>query len=69
MPNPPPLLTHLALIIDLKERRLEKIRAPFLHRLLRAQLDELLERFQREYDEFLTASGQARLVESWRKAA
>jgi hypothetical protein len=69
MSNIPPLLTLLALIIDLKEQRLEKTRGPFLRRQLRAQLDELLERFQREYDEFLIASGQAPLVEPWRKAA
>ena len=52
------MLTHLALVIDLREERLERTTIPFLQRQLSAELEVLLKRFQTEYQEFLLAAGQ-----------
>jgi hypothetical protein len=49
-------LIHLARMIDAKEGALEKTRAPFVRRQLRADLDSLLQRFQDEY-QLATAVG------------
>jgi hypothetical protein len=54
----PPMLTHLALVIDLREERLERTTIPFLQRQLSAELEVLLQRFQTQYQEFLLTAGQ-----------
>jgi hypothetical protein len=64
-----PILTHLALIIDLKEERLEKTHAPFLRRQLSAELEELFKRFQTEYQEFLISTSQEQPLETLATAA
>ena len=54
----PPMLTYLAMVIDVREERLEKTTIPFLQKQLREELDQLLERFETEYQNYLTVSGQ-----------
>ena len=53
------MLTYLAMVIDLREERLEKTTIPFLQQQIRGELDKLLERFQIEYHNYLVASGQS----------
>lgn len=53
------MLTHLALVIDLTEDRLEKTSVPFLRTQINAQLEKLFQRFESEYQAFLAATGQA----------
>ncbi|MDR3403541.1 MAG: hypothetical protein P4L99_13670 [Chthoniobacter sp.] len=55
----PPMLNYLALVIDLREERLEKTTIPFLQKQISTELEGLLERFQREYHEYLAATGQS----------
>jgi len=45
------MLTHLALLIDLKEEHLEKTHVPFLRKQLRTELEDLYQRFRAEYRE------------------
>jgi hypothetical protein len=54
----PPMLTYLAMVIDVREERLEKTTVPFLQKQIRLELDKLLERFETEYCNYLTVSGQ-----------
>ena len=62
----PATLTHLALIIDLKEERLEKSPIPFIRTQIRAELDGLFRRFEAEYQEFLAATGQSHTAQMLR---
>jgi len=55
----PYTLTRLALIIDLKEQRLEQTPSPFLRTEIRSELEDLMKRLEAEYHEFLVASGQS----------
>ena len=52
------MLTHLALVIDLREERLERTTIPFLRRQISSELELLLKRFETEYQEFMLATGQ-----------
>ncbi len=52
------MLKHLAVVIDLREERLEKTTIPFLRQQISAQLEVLLKRFEAEYRAFLLATGQ-----------
>ena len=65
----PPMLTYLAMVIDLREDRLEKTTIPFLQKQIRLELDKLLERFQIEYHNYLVASGQSDPVALLKSAA
>ena len=55
----PPMLTYLAMVIDLREERLEKTTIPFLQNQIRAELDRLLEQFETQYQNYLLVSGHA----------
>jgi hypothetical protein len=59
LPTLPPMLTHLALVIDLREQRLEKTTVPFLQKQIRLELDKLFQRFETEYQNYLASSGQS----------
>ena len=63
------MLTHLALVIDLREERLEKTTVPFLQKQIRLELDKLLERFETEYRNYLVVSGQGDPVTLSKSAA
>ena len=63
------MLTHFALLIDLKQKRLEKTDVPFLRKHLCAELDELLKRFHAEYQQFLISTGSANTEELLQAAA
>jgi len=63
------MLTHLAVVIDLKEERLEKTEIPFLRKQLSEDLEKLLKRFETEYQEFLVSTGQSCPAEMLRRAA
>jgi len=63
------MLTHLALVIDLKEERLEKTEIPFLRKQLSEDLEKLLKQFESKYQEFLASTGQACPVETLSRAA
>jgi len=52
------MLNYLALVIDLREERLEKTTIPFLQKQISTELEALLERFQTQYQEYLMATGQ-----------
>lgn len=65
----PPLLTYLAMVIDVREERLEKTTIPFLQKQLQSELDRLFERFATEYQNYLTTSGQTDPVDFLRAAA
>jgi hypothetical protein len=65
----PPMLNHLALLIDLREDRLEKTTVPFLRRQMSVELETLLKRFETEYQEFLLTSGQSASPELLKSAA
>ena len=54
----PPVLTYLAMVIDLREDKLEKTTVPFLQKQIRLELDRLLERFETEYRNYLVVSGE-----------
>jgi len=69
MPTLPPLLTYLAMVIDIREERLEKTTIPFLQKQLQQELDRLFERFQTEYRNYLTTSGHTDPAEFLRAAA
>jgi hypothetical protein len=56
-PTIPPMLTYLAMVIDLREERLEKTTIPFLQKQISGELDRLLQRFECEYQNFLRVSG------------
>lgn len=58
MPTLPPSLNYLAMVIDIREERLEKTTIPFLKEQIRQELDRLLERFETEYQAYLRISGQ-----------
>ena len=58
MTSMPPMLTYLAMVIDVREERLEKTTVPFLQNQIRLELDKLLERFEIEYRNYLAVSGQ-----------
>ncbi|MEP6668608.1 MAG: hypothetical protein ABJF10_05610 [Chthoniobacter sp.] len=58
MPTLPPMLTYLAMVIDIREERLEKTTIPFLQKQISAELESLLERFQTQYHDYLVATGQ-----------
>ena len=63
------MLNHLALLIDLREDRLEKTTVPFLRRQMSVELETLLKRFETEYQEFLLTSGQSASPELLKSAA
>jgi hypothetical protein len=63
------MLNHLALIIDLREERLEKTSVPFLRRQIAAELEVLSARFQREYEAFLLSNGANAAVQPIKAAA
>jgi hypothetical protein len=65
----PPMLTHLALVIDLREERLERTTIPFLRRQISSELEVLFKRFETEYQEFMLASGQSAPEELLQSAA
>ena len=65
----PPMLTYLAMVIDVREERLEKTTIPFLKKQLQEELDRLFERFETEYNNYLVTSGQTDPVEILRAAA
>lgn len=69
MPTMPPMLTYLAMVIDIREERLEKTTIPFLQKQLRLELDRLFERFETEYHNYLVVSGQTAPVELLKSAA
>jgi hypothetical protein len=69
MKSLPPMLNHLALIIDLREERLERTSVPFLRRQISAELEVLFKRFETEYQAFLLATGQAAPLELLKSAA
>ncbi len=52
------MLTYLAMVIDLREERLEKTTIPFLQKQISLELDGLMKRFETEYQDYLMASGQ-----------
>jgi hypothetical protein len=52
------MLTYLAMVIDVREERLEKTTIPFLQKQLQEELNQLLARFETEYQNYLTVSGQ-----------
>lgn len=56
-PSIPPMLTYLAMVIDLREERLEKTEIPFLRNQISAELDRLLQQFEIQYQNYLTVSG------------
>ena len=53
------MLTYLAMVIDLREERLEKTTIPFLQKQISSELEGLLERFQTQYQEYLATTGQS----------
>jgi len=63
------MLTHLALVIDLKEERLEKTEIPFLRKQLSEDLEKLLKQFESEYRQFLLSTGQTCPAELLSRAA
>ena len=63
------MLTHLALVIDVTEERLEKTEIPFLRKTLSEALEKLLKRFEVEYQEYLIATDQKCSAEILRRAA
>lgn len=65
----PPMLTYLAMVIDVREERLEKTTIPFLKKQLQQELEHLFERFETEYNNYLRTSGQTDPVEFLRAAA
>ena len=65
----PPTLTYLAMVIDVREERLEKTTIPFLKKQLQVELDRLFTRFETEYQNYLTTSGQTDPAEFLRAAA
>lgn len=65
----PPMLTYLAMVIDVREERLEKTTIPFLQKQMQQELDRLFERFETEYQNYLVTSGQTDPVEFLRAAA
>ncbi|HSI14654.1 MAG TPA: hypothetical protein VK961_21560 [Chthoniobacter sp.] len=65
----PPTLTYLAMVIDVREERLEKTTIPFLKKQLQVELDRLFSRFETEYQNYLTTSGQTDPAEFLRAAA
>ena len=65
----PPMLTYLAMVIDIREERLERTTIPFLQRQLQLELDRLFERFAAEYSNYLTTSGNTDPAELLRLAA
>jgi hypothetical protein len=56
-PTVPPMLTYLAMVIDLREERLEKTTIPFLQKQISGELERLVQRFETEYQNFLAVSG------------
>lgn len=58
-PAIPPMLTYLAMVIDLREERLEKTTIPFLRKQISLELERLLQRFETEYENYLAVSGHA----------
>ncbi len=69
MPSLPHTLTHLALLIDLLEDRMERTPIPFLRAQIRTELDRLCQRFDTEYHEFMAATGQNHTAQMLRSAA
>jgi hypothetical protein len=65
----PPTLTYLAMVIDVREERLEKTTIPFLKKQLEVELDRLFKRFETEYNNYLVTSGQPDPAELLRAAA
>ena len=63
------MLTYLAMVIDLREERLEKTTIPFLQKQIRLELDKLLERFEIEYQNHIATSGQGDPVALLKSAA
>jgi hypothetical protein len=63
------MLTYLAMVIDVREERLEKTTVPFLQKQLQEELDRLFERFETEYNNYLVTSGQTDMAELLRTAA
>jgi len=63
------MLTYLAMVIDVREERLEKTTIPFLKKQLQEELDRLFERFETEYNNYLVTSGQTDPAELLRAAA
>jgi len=63
------MLTYLAMVIDLREERLEKTTIPFLQKQIRLELDKLLQRFETEYHNYLVVSGQGDPVAVLKSAA
>ena len=52
------MITYLAISIDLQEERLEKNPIPFLRKQIVTDLEKLFKRFEAEYQEFMTTTGQ-----------
>lgn len=65
----PPMLTYLAMVIDIREERLEKTTIPFLQKQLQLELDRLFERFETEYHNYLMVSAEAKPMELLKSAA
>jgi len=63
------MLTYLAMVIDLREERLEKTTIPFLQKQISLELEKLLERFETEYQNYLMVSGQPDPVTLFKSAA
>ncbi|EDY17769.1 hypothetical protein CfE428DRAFT_4808 [Chthoniobacter flavus Ellin428] len=68
-PTVPPMLTYLAMVIDLREERLEKTTIPFLQKQISVELERLLQRFETEYRNYLAVSGNADPVSLLKSAA
>jgi hypothetical protein len=68
-PTLPPMLTYLAMVINLREDRLEKTTVPFLQKQIRLELDKLLQRFETEYRNYLASSGEKDPVSLLKRAA
>ena len=65
----PPMITYLAIVIDLQEERLEKNPIPFLRTQIVTDLEKLFKRFEAEYQEFILTTGQCPTMETLRAAA
>lgn len=52
------MLTYLAVVIDLREDRLERTTIPFLRRQISSELEILFKRLEAEYHAFLLAADQ-----------
>jgi len=63
------MLTYLAMVIDIREERLEKTTVPFLQKQFQMELDRLFERFETEYHNYLVVSGQTTPAELLKSAA